>query len=240
MADDFLRIAHAHGNRPDRLQQALESSVDGIETDIWYRTGALWVRHERRLGWLPLVGDWRRNAFFGFYPGDIRFLRWYLRFDPKIRLEALLERVAGKKRLVLDCKGEYQPGHRKAFAQKLEQLLRVYRQQNDAIVCGQNWGLLDEVRRVATHLDVRYTINRPQQWTAYLAKIRSQEIPRSILLNYRLLDEEMAKTLREESIGFICWTVDEREDARRVIKLGASGVISNDLDMMSSLESVQT
>jgi glycerophosphoryl diester phosphodiesterase len=36
-------------------------------------------------------------------------------------------------------------------------------------------------------------------------------------------------------IGFYVWTVDRPEEARRVLELGAEGVITNRLDLLASL-----
>src|SRR5438093_6913733 len=100
-----LRIAHAYGSSRGALQLALAAPVDIIEADIWYRAGDIWVRHERRLGPLPMLADrGRPSARSGGFVIPLPN-RYYLRPDINpMPLGELLETVAGKKRLLLDVK----------------------------------------------------------------------------------------------------------------------------------------
>src|SRR3990172_5712362 len=103
-----VRIAHAYGNSLDALERALAADNDMIETDIWYRAGQILVRHERRLGPLPLLGD-RRMAGHALGPMSLRLgRRYFLRPDVKpFRLDDLLDAAGGRRRLLLHFKGTY-------------------------------------------------------------------------------------------------------------------------------------
>src|SRR3972149_2068233 len=115
-----VRSAPASGNTLDALERALAADNDMIETDIWYRAGEIFVRHERRLGPLPLLGD-RRMAGHTLGPMSLRLgRRYFLRPDVKpFRLDDLLDAVGGRRRLLLDVKGTYTGRETDAFARTL-------------------------------------------------------------------------------------------------------------------------
>ena len=99
-----LRIAHAFGNRRHRIEAAIAADVDYIEADLWYRAGEIWVRHERRLGSLPILYDRKPRGMNRFGPWSLTvFPNHYIRLDIRpLRLVELLEATRGKRRLLLD------------------------------------------------------------------------------------------------------------------------------------------
>lgn len=233
-----VRIAHAYGNRRSTLEEALAAPGEMVEADIWYRAGEIWVRHERRLGPLPLLIDRR-------YPGVRRIGPWALPLGPRfyLRLEIdpfplaeLLERTRGRRGLLLDVKGRYGPGHEAAFARRLAQLLREHGRLDDAVVCGQNWPLLDRLRAERPAPRTRYSIEEPAQWQRFVG--RSDGSPDGICISRRLLDGERLRWLSERGIDAFCWTVDERAEAERLLAAGVRGIISNDLALLASLSPV--
>ncbi len=237
-ADRPLRIAHAHGNHPEKLERALAGPVDLVETDIWFRDGTLWVRHERRLGWLPWLIDHRRNAFGARLPGDIRLWRWYLRRDARMPLETLIRALGGRKGLVLDIKGAYSPAKESALARFIAGLLREHDLVKRTIICGQNWRALDAIRRTAPELDVRDTVGKRRQWPLFLARLQRGQTPAAIAINYRLLQAQEAQTLLEKDVSFICWTVDELPEAIHILQFHPDGITSNNLELLGALDNV--
>ena len=112
-----VRIAHAYGNSRRLLRRALESPADVIEADIWYRGNDIYIRHERRVGPLPVLID-RQMRGHRLPPLSLVLWRsYYLRpeFRP-LKLGQLLDAVRGKKRLLLDVKGRYRGRQVGAFA----------------------------------------------------------------------------------------------------------------------------
>lgn len=236
IAGKVVRIAHAYGNSERSLEQALAAPVDIIEADIWYDGGELWVRHERRIGPLPLLVDGRGPASHSaatpgltFWPG------YYIRVDSsRLPLGWLLEKSIGKKRVLLDVKGAWRARTATNFASRLVEEVMASRRWEEVAVCGQNWRVLDSVREQSP-LEVRYSIESPRQWSAFLDMLGRGDGATRICMQNRLLNEERAAFLEANSIEVYCWTVDEREEAERLVAEGVDGIISNNLEMLSTL-----
>lgn len=231
-----IRIAHAYGNRRTTLEEALNAPLDMIEADIWYRAGDIWVRHERRLGPLPLLIDRRQRGVKEIGPYALPLGPWfYLRLDIQpLALGELLERCRHRRRLLLDTKGRYSPPNRNAFAQRLTGLLREHGCTGQVVVCGKNWPLLDEIRGTEGELEVRYSIEEPEQWARFQRKSQDRRT-QGICISRHLLTEERTRWLEERGIPLFCWTVDDPEEAARLLGMGVQGIISNDLSLLASL-----
>jgi len=231
-----LRIAHAYGNTRERLKGALDAAVDAIELDVWYRGGQIWVRHERRLEPLPLLVD-RRMRGHSPPPFSLRLgKRWYIRLDfNRLKLDEVLETVAGRKGLLVDLKGVYHGQRNLEFARALIRTVRDHNAESWASVCGQFWPVLDDVRREAGDLEVRYSIEHVYQWEKFIRLVGEDERVRRVCIEHRFLNEERTRFLEERGVNLFCWTVDNREEARRLVAAGADGIISNDLDLLAEL-----
>jgi glycerophosphoryl diester phosphodiesterase len=231
-----LRIAHAFGNRRDRIEAAVAANVDCIEADLWYRAGEIWVRHERRLGFLPLLYDRKPRGMSSFGPWSLTvFPNHYIRLDVRpLRLTELLEKTRGRRRLLLDLKDGPPPDRARAYAEALSGVLRKTGCAESAIVCGQT-DVLDSVRRVAPELDVRYSIERQGQWEAFLRRLDADPALRGVCLHHGFLTEPVERLLKERGLEVFCWTVDDHEEARRLVAMGVDGVISNDLTLLAQL-----
>ncbi|MDP2675065.1 MAG: glycerophosphodiester phosphodiesterase [Dehalococcoidia bacterium] len=231
-----LRIAHAFGNRRDRIDAAIAADVDFIEADLWYRAGEIWVRHERRPGFLPLLYDRKPRGMNSFGPWSLTvFPNHYIRLDVRpLRLVELLEATRGKRRLLLDLKDDHPPQRARAYAGALARLLREAGCAESALVCGQT-DVLDSVRKVAPELDVRYSIERQRQWETFLRRLDVDAAIRGVCLQHEFLTDPVARLLEQRSLEVFCWTVDDREEARRLAALGVDGIISNDLTLLAQL-----
>lgn len=231
-----VRIAHAYGNRRSTLREALAAPVDMVEADIWFRAGEVWVRHERRLGLIPILLDRRLKGARHIGPWALMLgPRFYLRLDTRpMPLSELLERTRGRRRLLLDVKGGYSPRDEAAFARRIVRLVRQHGRLGEATICGKNWSVLERVRAAEPELEVRYSIEEPRQWERFQRTVR-EDRQRGICISRRLLDRQRAGWLEEQGIGVYCWTVDDREEAERLLAAGVEGIISNDLELLASL-----
>lgn len=232
-----VRIAHAYGNSRGLLRRALAADIDMIEADIWYRSRDIWVRHERRLAWLPLLID-RQMRGHRLLPLSLTLWRgYYLRPEiPALKLGDLLHTVAGKKRLLLDVKGRYRPRQALAFARTLAARITEHGAEAWTAICGQEYAVLDCLRRVAPHLEVRYSIERPDQWRVFKRLAERDSTVRAVCMHHRFLTAKRARLLEERGIDLYCWTVDDAAEARRLAQEGVDGIISNDLRLLAALD----
>ena len=229
------RIAHAFGNSRESLARALAAPIDMIEADVRYHAGRAWIRHERRLGPLPVLAD-RRHGREPLGPFALRVGRgYYLRLDVRrLALSELLAFVAGRKRLLLDVKA-CKDGDAAAFSQALVRHVREANAPGWIAVCGQFWPVLTRVRRIAPEIEVRYSIERPDQWRRYTALAPSDDGARRVCIEHRFLDDQKLSFLKRLGTGTYCWTVDDARDAARLVAGGVDGIISNDLVLLARL-----
>jgi len=212
------------------------SVADLIETDVWYRAGKVWVRHEARMRPFPLLVD-KRMRRHSLPPWSLPLgRRWYIRLDiNRLRLDEVLETVAGVRRLLVDVKGWYRGRENQEFASALVQAVREHGAEESAAICGQYWPVLDEVRREAPDLEVRYSVERTLQWEKFMRLVGDDERVRRVCIEHRFLNEERVRFLEEQGVNVYCWTVDDPEEARRLAAAGVDGVISNDLELLAAL-----
>jgi glycerophosphoryl diester phosphodiesterase len=236
------RIAHAYGNSRQLLREALAADIDLIEADIWLRGREIWVRHERRLGWLPVLADRvpdGRSGMRGQRLPPLSLALWkgfYLRPEvPGLKLADVLHLAGGKKRLLLDVKGRYSACRALAFATALASRIAGHGGVPGVAVCGQEYPVLDRLREVAPDLEVRYSIERPDQWEAFRRMTGGDSPARAICIEHRFLTGERARFLEERGVHVYCWTVDDPAEAKALIERGADGIISNDLRLLERL-----
>jgi len=230
------RIAHAYGNNRESLRRALVAPIDVIEADVWYRDGEMYVRHEPRLGPLPLLVD-RRMRGHSLPPMSLRFWhRYYVRLDfNSLQLDELLDIVGGQRRLLLDVKGDYRASQNLAFAGALISKIIEHGAADWVAVCGQFWPVLRCVRELAPHVEVRYSIESPMQWQRFVAMLDRGDTARNVCIEYRFLSDGKARFLQKHKVETYCWTVDDSASASRLITLGADGIISNDLALLGAI-----
>lgn len=234
-----VRIAHAYGNRRDKIEAAANADIDFMEADLWHRGGEVWVRHERRLGCLPLLCDRRPRGLDSIGPWALTFFpRHYVRLDVNpLRLAELLERTQGRCGLLLDVKGSYTGKKARAYAQTL---VRTLAQgpvaTGEVILCGGT-EVLDRVREAAPHLDVRYSIEKQRHWENFLRRLEADSRLRGVCMARKFLNDEIVRFLGEKGLRVFCWTVDDPGEARRLLALGVDGIISNNIPLLEELGS---
>jgi glycerophosphoryl diester phosphodiesterase len=230
-----IRIAHAYGNRRDTLREALAAAVDMIEADIWYQRGKIVVRHERRLGWLPVLADRRPRGVRRIGPWALPLPgRRYLRLDVNPISPGELLETAASKRLLLDVKA-HDPRPAERFAAEIAREIERFGATDRVAVCGQFWPVLDRLREVAPEVEVRYSMERPEQWQRYVEMAKDDAGARGVCIQHRLLDEERRSLLAGSGASVYCWTVDDEDVARTLVEQGVDGIISNDLQLLGEL-----
>ncbi|TET97597.1 MAG: glycerophosphodiester phosphodiesterase [Dehalococcoidia bacterium] len=234
-----IRIAHAYGNRRDKIEAAASAEIDFLEADLWYRASQVWVRHERRLGCLPILFDRRPQGVDSVGPWALTvFPRHYVRLDINpLRLAELLERTQGRCGLLLDLKGSYGGDGARAYAQTLARILaQAQPATGGVIVCGGT-EVLDRVREAAPHLDVRYSIEKQRHWQDFLRRLEADGPIRGVSMAREFLSDEIVEFLEGRGLQVFCWTVDDAAEARRLLALGVDGIISNNIPLLEQLGS---
>ena len=233
--DGSVRIAHGFGNGRRRLLRALIGPVDLVETDVRFQGGKMVVRHERKLGTLPVLVD--EKACLNIKSDHrcrLHLWRWYIALEGNpLALQEVLAKVKDKRGLLLDLKGEY-GAREEALAQALAETLERMGMGEQVTICGQNWSLLGHVRAAAPHLEVYYSIDRPDQLEAFLAMLEHDPID-GICLNQALIEEPLIERLKALGIVIYTWTVDELWRAHELLELGVDGIISNSLETLGLL-----
>jgi glycerophosphoryl diester phosphodiesterase len=212
-----VAIAHRAGNDRAALEQALSAGVDAVEADLRWDGGRIVARHDRRLPFLPLYWD-----------------HWYLRLDrrPQLTLDEFLEQVRGRARPYLDLKAPARP-----LARALLEALRRHNALKEAEVSTGHWGLLAELRRSEPDLRVIRTVGSRDYLAALLALPPDDPLQAGVVIDRKLLDEELARVLRVRWPTLYVWGIDDLKDAKRVIHWGATGVIADSLDLLRALRS---
>jgi glycerophosphoryl diester phosphodiesterase len=231
-----LRIAHAHGNRRHRIEEAMAAGVDLIEADIRHYRGRIWVRHEFRAPFLPVLYNGRLNPFHRQGPWALSLRRLFLRLDLNpLPLDELLDIVGDRVGILFDLKyARYPEREARAFVHTLLHMLETWF-HGPIDFCG-NWSLLDLV--VAEHdarLPVHYSIDGERQWKKLLQQIQAGTPFRTITIRRSMLDDQRAEILRAAGIDYYCWDIDSSTEAEAAIERGASGIISHNLDVLSAL-----
>lgn len=229
-----MRVAHGYGNRRFLISRALEAGADLIEADLRYDRGEVWVRHERRLGLLPVLYNYRMPRAHRHGPFSTTIGPWFLRLDVRpIRLAELVRLVGGRTGLLLDLKaGRYSPRDSMKFVRRVLRGLDEGCFSGRIEFCG-SWTLLDALRTISPDAILRYSVDSPDQWTAIEPRLQSGEV-RAISIRFDMT-EARADLLRKLNVNFYCWAVYSGDEAVRAVELGASGVIAG-LDVLRALQ----
>jgi glycerophosphoryl diester phosphodiesterase len=210
--------------------------VDLIETDVRFQDGKMVVRHERKLGSLPILADEKTSLHIGGEHGwRLPLWRWFIALQRNpLALQEVLAEAKDKRGLLLDLKGEY-GGREEALARGLADMLQRTGMEEQATICGLNWALLEHLRAAAPHLKVYYSIGSADQLEAFQAMLERDPI-RGICLNHSLAEEHLIERLKGLGVTIYTWAVDDLRRARELLELGIDGVISNSLEMLSLLD----
>jgi len=207
-----------------------------IEVDMWYRGGHIEIRHERRWSWLPVLADRRGRALHAM--GRFVVPLWggyFVRPDlGTMRLDELLARTAGRRRLLLDIKARKR-NESAAFAAKLAETVRHHGAGGWVAVCGQYWPVIRDLRHLAPEIEVRYSMEWPLQWERFREMAPHDEGARRVCIEHRFMDAEKESFLQLHGVEVYCWTVDDPADAQSLVDRGVDGITSNDLQLLALL-----
>ena len=232
---ETLRIAHGYGNSRERIRQALRIEPSAIESDLWYKDGQIFLRHERRAPFLPILYDQRpdRRKISGRFVVPLG--PWYIRpdLDP-LTLDGLLEEMGNRCRLFLDLKGNYGDATGHEFVKRTLARLKEYSLPKEPIFTG-NWLLLNRVKTESQDWKAYYSLGNLRDWPTLLDLVTTGTNIDGVSMRAHLLSEKRAHILKQQNIKIVCWTVNDPIEAMRLINLGADGIVSDDLMLLDSL-----
>jgi glycerophosphoryl diester phosphodiesterase len=210
----MLAVAHRAGNNVADLRAALATGVDLIELDIHLYRDALEVRHSKAIGprlcWESSSGLSRRRDLV--VPG----------------LRDILAVAAGDPRLMLDLKGPSP-----AVAARVAETMRVRAAGVPYAVCTKQWRMLDAfagdrgVRRILSAGD-------SLQLARLRARLRRERVD-GVSIRLRLLTAPVVAELRRATDLVLAWSVDSEAALAEAERVGATGVISKNLPMLTRL-----
>jgi glycerophosphoryl diester phosphodiesterase len=208
------RIAHRAGNGSVPLQAAVRAGVDWIETDLWYQYGRLVARHERAVWRLPFVYDsWRLRPHFR-----------------PLYLPEIIDATTPGPGLFLDFKGRQRP-----LAGAVVDVLRAHDVVGRAAVCGQFWPPLDEIGRLEPRIRLYYSLGRPEHVVLFQARLEQGLKPAGVSIARWLLTNELGEKFAARGLEVYAWTVNEPALALELVARGATGIISDNLDLLAAL-----
>jgi glycerophosphoryl diester phosphodiesterase len=208
----LLAIAHRAGNRVADLRAALDAGVDLVEADVHLFRGALEVRHCKAVG-RHVYWEWERREVA-------------LRRDRAVpELAEVLDAAQGDPRLMLDLKG---PGLRVAGA--VAGVLAKTAAGVPVTVCTKQWRMLDAFHAQPYVRRVFSAANRVQL-RRLRARVRRGRVA-GLSIRLGLLTPALVTELHRGADVVMAWPVDTPEALAHARRLGVSGVISKDLDLL--------
>jgi glycerophosphoryl diester phosphodiesterase len=208
----MIAVAHRAGNSLADLRAALDAGVDLVEADVRLFRDALEVRHCKAIGRHLFWDGWDVNRRRGHAVPD---------------LADVLATAAGDPRLMLDLKG---PGL--AVAPRVAGLLRRAAPGVPVTVCTKQWRMLDafdddhHVRRV-------FSASDPMQLARLRALLRKADRPVfGVSIRLILLTPGVVTELLRRTTLVMAWSVDSDAALARANRLGVTGVISKNLDVL--------
>lgn len=231
-----VRIAHCFGNSRRRLARALQGPVDLIETDVWFENGGIAARHERKLGWLPILFDEQPEFRGSRGPGrfGLSLGKWYVKLQTsRLLLEEVLTRARGKRRLLLDVKTRIRE-REESFARALTESVERTGMEEEAVFCGRAWSLLRHLRQLSPRLTTYYTINDARLLPAFEALLKDDPVP-GICLRHTLVDEPLLRRLKALGITIYTWSINDLPRAHELLEMGVDGIISDRLELLGLL-----
>ena len=229
-------IAHAFGDRRARIEAALSAGATMIEADLRFWQGQVWVRHERRMRFLPLLYNYRLGGVHREGPFAASIGSLWLRLDVRrMTFPELLKRTAGQAGLLLDLKKDrYTRSTARGFVATVLAEIEDARFPGAVDFCG-SWPLLDIVRSLKPAQAVHYAVDGPRDWERLLPRVANGAWSGGVSMRFNLITPERLRILRGAGLEFYAWDVADAAETERALELGAAGIIGDDLDILGSL-----
>jgi len=200
-------IAHAAGNNAATVDLAVEGRADYVEVDVWFRRAGFEIRHERRLGRVPVLYE-----------------KWYLAKAPAspFTLLNLFEQLSGKAGVFLDLKSG-----RAAAAESVAALVAMSPGDNRIAASSQWWPILRHLHDIAPQIPLFYSIDCEAKLDLFRSVIRRDHRPAGVSCRATLLSEPIVEELKARGLRVVAWTVDDLSRAAELASWGVDGITTH-------------
>lgn len=200
-------IAHRAGNRIDTVGAGLDVA-DAIELDVHLFRGRLEVRHGKVL-----------------WPFRIYWERWeLLRGEAPHDLADVVAAIPEGAHLWLDLKG---------FTPRLtRRVLRQVEVHRPLTVSTRSWWILRPARQVDGVRTFRSVGSRWQLWAVRRGRFGSHD---GIVMHERFASRDVVERLLRLTPHVVVWAVDDLDRASALARIGVTGIIADDLDLIARI-----
>lgn len=216
-----LAIAHRAGNSLARLHAANVLGADIIECDVHEHRGRLEVRHLKTAGPLPFLWD-----------------QWELASAsaPRLGLEELLDANRHGATFMLDLKGR-----RTSAARSVAKLLHEGGRHRPVLVCGRWWPSVETLAALPYVRPVLSARTRGELGRLR-ARLEERRVPPAygVSVHSSLLDEAVVAELHRRVEVVMTWPVNDLDTLDAMLRIGVSGIISDEPDILTELLSRPT
>lgn len=208
--------AHRGGNSPEDVISAIEAGADLLETDIWLHGGRLELRHNKRLGPLPILWE-----------------RWSISFTWKrYTLRDLLAHTPESTLLFLDFKGT-DMGLGPAILAELER----YAPNRVVAICGRDYEQL-KVIADAPNIITFYSVGTEAEWPIAQPYIAASAYPALSLIASMATPERIDWVTNLGGV-VVCWGVNNAEEVARLHAMGVDGFTTDYPDVLKHIREVR-
>jgi glycerophosphoryl diester phosphodiesterase len=200
-------IAHAAGNRLDRVEKAIEEGADFLEVDLYVHKGRFEARHERAA-----------------YPLPFWIERWYLRIAPRspIGLAELVEATRGRARILLDLKN----GGARA-AGLVREVLDQTGPGVHLAASSQQWPILRSLRELCPEVELYYSIDVQARLDLFLSVAEREPGITGVSCRHTLLKPQAIVRLKDMGLRVVAWTVDSVDRALELALWEVDGITTH-------------
>lgn len=210
--DRPVAIAHRAGNDLARLDRARSIGADLAELDVWLHRGRVEVRHAKTVGPLPLLRErWRLSPGWG----------------PRLGLDAVIETAGPELQLMVDLKSETLVLS-EAVADTFERRLPGA----PYAVTTREWWLLEPFEG-REHVRLIPSAAWPHELGELMPALGERF--HALSMHITLVEPALMSELAGRGVATYVWPVNTTADVERVLGAGASGVNSDDLDLLATL-----
>ncbi len=226
----YLRIAHRGApsfgidNSDRAILAALEHQPDLVEIDVHYTSdGQLILWHDDKLE--------NENQQLEIAKTSLERLQKIRLPDGSrlVTLEEAMNMVRGHCGLLVDLKAD-------GLAQAIVDCTHKTELET-VVVCGGYFETLQKIKLLEPRIGVSYT---PEFIPFGLNPKVKADFLDALTVYWRTVTPGFLKASKARGIRVIAWTVDEPVQMRKLIKMGISGITTNHIEMLSSLEPQRT